>query len=145
MEIKNNELQIKMNATVIDCQNPHKLAKFYAALMGWEIHYTSDDYIMVGPPGVYQAMYPQLAFQLNPDYEPPVWPEKPGAQQQMMHIDFAVTDMEKAVAHAVSYGSKISPEQFSNSHTVMFDPEGHPFCLCPMKKSVFEKTYFALL
>ena len=141
----NNKLLIKMNATVIDCREPRKLADFYAVLMNWVVHYTSDDYIMMGPPEAFQAMYPQLAFQFNPDYEPPIWPEEPGAQQQMMHIDFAVNDVEKAVEHAISCGAKVAATQFSDSHTVMLDPEGHPFCLCPMKKSVFDNPNFALL
>ena len=61
---------------------------------------------------------------------PPVWPEEPGAQQQMAHLDFVVQkdEMHQAVAHAVACGAKVAETQFSDHWTVMIDPEGHPFC-----------------
>ena len=83
-------------------------------------------------------------FQRNPEYEPPVWPEKPEAQQQMAHLDFAVNDLEKAVQYAVDCGATIADDQFSDGWRVMFDPAGHPFCLCQIK-SIIENANFALL
>ena len=85
-----------------------------------------------------------ILFQRNPDYVPPVWPEEPEAQQQMAHLDFAVNDLEKAVKHAIECGATMADQQFSDDWRVMFDPAGHPFCLCPMK-SLFESEHFALL
>ena len=37
-------------------------------------------------------------------YEPPVWPERPGAQTKMMHFEILVDDVEAAVAHASRRG-----------------------------------------
>ena len=71
-------------------------------------------------------------FKKTPTMFPPVWPEEPGAQQQMAHLDFAVDDLEQAVAHAKHCGATVAAEQFSDDWTVMFDPAGHPFCLCLM-------------
>ena len=73
----------------------------------------------------------QIASLTNTDYVPPVWPEEPNAQQQMLHIDFAVPsqeDMERAVKHAISCGATKAETQYSEEWTVMFDPVGHPFC-----------------
>lgn len=41
-------------------------------------------------------------------------------------------------------GATIANQQFSDVRRVMFDPAGHPFCLCQMK-SVIESEHFGLL
>lgn len=138
-----NELKIKMSSFTLDCKDPHALAEFYAALLHWEIVFSDEEYAVVGAPGAKQGAYPEITFQRNPEYTPPVWPEEPKAQQQMAHIDFAVNDLERAVPYAVQCGAAIADQQFSDSWTVMFDPAGHPFCLCRMKQ-VFESPDFAL-
>lgn len=137
-------LKIKLYSFTIDCVNPHELAEFYAALLNWETVPIDEDWACVCPPGAQQGTYPGILFQRNPAYEPPVWPEKPEAQQQMAHMDFAVNDLEKSVQYAVRCGAKIAGEQFSEDWTVMFDPAGHPFCLCQMK-AVMESPGFSLL
>ena len=35
----------------------------------------------VGAPGTEQGAYPGITFQKNTDYQPPVWPAEPDAQQ----------------------------------------------------------------
>ncbi len=137
-------LKINMYAFTLDCKDPGELAKFYAALLKWEIPFQDDDYVCVSPPGTNQGAYPCILFQRNPEYKPPVWPEAPEAQQQMAHMDFAVNDLETAVQYAIQCGAAIADEQFSDGWKVMFDPAGHPFCLCQMK-SLFESPHFALL
>jgi len=139
-----DELKIKMYALTLDCEDPHKLAKFYAALLKWDLPFYDEENVVIGPPGTNQGAYPCITFKRNPEYKPPVWPEKPEAQQQMAHIDFAVNDLEKAVQYAVHCGATIANEQFSDDWKVMIDPAGHPFCLCHMK-SIFESSHFALL
>lgn len=135
---------IKMYTFTLDCVDPYELAKFYAALLQWEIPFHDGDWACVGAPGKGQGAYPGIMFQRNPAYQPPVWPEKPGMQQQMAHIDFAVSDLEEAVSHAVRCGATVAAEQFSDGWKVMLDPAGHPFCLCQMKP-LFESAHFALL
>lgn len=136
--------KIKLYALTVDCKEPYALAQFYVALLGWEIPFYDEDWACVGAPGAAQGAYPGITFQRNPDYQPPVWPEQPGAQQQMAHLDFAVNDLEKAVAHAIACGATVAAEQFSNDWRVMLDPAGHPFCLCRMKE-LMESSQFALL
>lgn len=139
-----SELKIKMYALTLDCKDPYELAKFYAGLLKWEIPFHNENWACVGAPGTAQGTYPGITFQLNPDYEPPVWPEKPGAQQQMAHLDFAVNNLEEAVKYAIQCGATTANEQFSDDWRVMIDPAGHPFCLCQMK-FIFESAHFALL
>ncbi len=138
------ELKIKMYSFTLDCTEPYKLAKFYAELLHWEIAFYNDEWACVGAPGTAQGAYPGIMFQQNPDYKPPVWPEEPEAQQQMAHLDFAVNHLEEAVQYAVSCGATVAKEQFSDDWKVMFDPAGHPFCLCQMQP-LFESGHFGLL
>ena len=139
-----DELKIKMYSFTVDCKGPHELAKFYAALLKWEIPFHNEEYAVIGPPGTNQGAYPCITFQRNLEYKPPVWPEEPEAQQQMAHIDFAVNDLEKAVQYAVHCGATIADEQFSDNWRVMFDLAGHPFCLCQIE-SIIESAQFVLL
>lgn len=139
-----NDLKIKMYTLTLDCKDPHELAKFYARLLEWELPFHDEDYAVVSPPGAKQGAYPGISFQRNPEYKPPVWPGEPEAQQQMAHLDFAVNDLDKAVKYALHCGASIAGEQFSDDWTVMFDPAGHPFCLCQTKQ-IFESPHFALL
>ncbi len=135
--------EIKLYACTLDCAEPHELAQFYAALLGWIIPYHDDTYAVVAPPGVGQGAYPGIQMQRNPVYLPPVWPEEPEKQQQMAHLDFAVNDLRQAVRHAISCGATVAGRQFSEGWTVMFDPAGHPFCLCGMPH-IFESPDYAL-
>lgn len=139
-----DSLKIKMYSFTVDCKEPYKLAKFYAKLLNWEIPYHNEEYACIGAPGIEQGVYPGITFQRNTEYTPPVWPEKPETQQQMAHLDFAVNDLEKAVQYAIQCGATIAEEQFSDGWRVMFDPAGHPFCLCQMKE-IIESPHFALL
>ncbi len=139
-----NELKIKMYALTLDCPDPYALAQFYAELLGWDIPFHDNDWACAGAPGANQGAYPGITFQRNPAYIPPVWPEEPGAQQQMAHLDFAVNDLEEAVQRAVRCGAVVAKDQFSEDWRGMFDPAGHPFCLCSMP-SLFESPSFALL
>ncbi|HCQ5968781.1 TPA: VOC family protein [Clostridioides difficile] len=139
-----DELKIKMYSFTMDCKDPHELAKFYAALLNWEIAFYNEEYACVGAPGTNQGTYPGITFQRNSEYKPPVWPEKPESQQQMAHMDFAVNDLEEAVQYAIHCGATIAEEQFTDDWRVMIDPAGHHFCLCQMK-SIMESSHFSLL
>lgn len=139
-----DNLKIKMYAFTVNCTEPYELAKFYAALLRWEIPFHDENWACAAAPGTEQGGDPGIMFQRNPEYVPPIWPEEPHAQQQMAHLDFAVNDLEKAVEHAVRCGATIAEKQFSDDWRVMLDPSGHSFCLCRMK-SLMESAHFALL
>ena len=48
----------------------------------------------------------------------------------MMHFDFQVADLDAAVAEAVALGATVADHQPQENVRVLFDPAGHPFCLC---------------
>jgi catechol 2,3-dioxygenase-like lactoylglutathione lyase family enzyme len=113
----------------LDCRDADRLADFYAEMLGWEKTLSGN-----GWAGIHSPQGIILAFQTVEAYVPPVWPWKAGAQQQMAHIDFYVDDLEKGVAHALRCGATKAQEQYFDTSTVLFDPEGHPFCLSTVRQ-----------
>ena len=107
-----------------DCPDANALADFYVKLSGWEKEISSDEWAGIRTP---QGIL--LVFQTVEDYVPPVWPWKNGEQQQMAHIDFKVDNLREAEGYALKCGAKKAEIQYFETSTVMFDPEGHPFCL----------------
>jgi predicted enzyme related to lactoylglutathione lyase len=111
----------------IDCVDPQKLGDFYAELLGWEKTALSENCVEVRMPG--QAI--RFLCEREEDYVPPVWPEVPGAQQKMLHFDFTVSDLDKAVLKAEALGAVRTQKQYNPKQWItMLDPAGHPFCLC---------------
>ncbi|OON82327.1 VOC family protein [Streptomyces tsukubensis] len=112
-------------ATVLDAPDARELAGFYRALLGWETVDDEPGWARLKPPGGGAG----LSFQTEPHYSPPVWPSEAGAQQMMLHLDFGVTELEAATAHAVACGATVAAKQPQDGVRVLFDPAGHPFCL----------------
>lgn len=119
---------IKMKSIVLDCPDIQALSDFYIRMLGWEKDLVEEeDFLAIRSSfgGV------KIAFQTNSNYVAPVWPEEPNAQQQMLHIDFAVQskeELERAVKYAISCGATKADTQYCDEWTVMLDPVGHPFC-----------------
>ena len=116
---------VKLTATVIGAPDPHGLAHFYAALLGWEIGRLDEGWATVRDPEGGAG----LSFQSEKLHRRPVWPGNTVDQQMMMHLDFQVEDLEAASAHAVSLGAGVAEYQPQDDNLVHFDPVGHPFCL----------------
>jgi catechol 2,3-dioxygenase-like lactoylglutathione lyase family enzyme len=110
----------------IEAPDPGALARFYAELLGWPIGHEEPGTAILAPPG--GTSY--LVFQHATGYQPPKWPPAPGDQRPMMHLDFQVGDLEDAVAEAVALGATLAENQPQENVRVLFDPAGHPFCLC---------------
>lgn len=110
----------------IDCTNPEKLCLFYFHLLGGKYCVLYDCPALKHPSGV-TLLFMKADF----DFVPPVWPEEPGRQQKQIHFDFDVSDLPAAVTRAEAFGAVKAKDQFGEGDWVtMFDPEGHPFCLC---------------
>jgi len=110
-------------AVGIDSADPRALATFYENLTGWEVEFSSDDFVaLAGGPA-------WLTIHRVEDYRRPTWPT-PDVPKQM-HLDFEVDDLDAAQAEAVQAGAVVAefqprPEKWR----VLLDPDGHPFCLC---------------
>ncbi|MEV4613802.1 VOC family protein [Kitasatospora sp. NPDC049258] len=111
----------------IDCADPVALAEFYSALLGWEIAHSQAEYAMLAAPVEGAA---PIGFGQADGYRPAPWPNPNGSKQ--FHLDFHVDDVEVAVARAQELGATRPEHQpGGEAWTVMLDPAGHPFCLCP--------------
>lgn len=113
--------------TILGTPDPIGLGRFYQGLLGGEL----DD----GDPGFVTLLVrptdtTNLAFQLEPDHVPPVWPTPGAADQQMqVHLDVGVTSLAEAVSDAAALGARLAEFQPQDDVRVMLDPAGHPFCL----------------
>jgi predicted enzyme related to lactoylglutathione lyase len=115
----------RMHSVVFDCPDPKALARFYTALVGWDVVDADDEWVTLSDGGQVR-----LCFQKAADYRPPVWPDPEHPQQA--HIDVAVDDMAEAEAAVLSLGAVKHTHQpgEQGTFTVFLDPAGHPFCLC---------------
>jgi catechol 2,3-dioxygenase-like lactoylglutathione lyase family enzyme len=112
--------------TALEAPDPAALARFYSELLGWPVvHEEPGTAVLAAPEG---PIY--VVFQRAADYAAPVWPPQEGQQRPMMHFDFQVGDLDAAVADAVALGGRVAEHQPQDNVRVLFDPAGHPFCLC---------------
>lgn len=58
-----------------------------------------------------------------------MWPAATGRQQKMVHLDFEVSALQEATAHAMRLGAELPDHQPQDNVRVLLDPAGHPFCL----------------
>jgi catechol 2,3-dioxygenase-like lactoylglutathione lyase family enzyme len=112
--------------TTIEAPDPSSLARFYAELLGFPVGHEEPGTAIVAasPHG------PFLVFQQADGYQAPVWPPVDGSQRPMMHFDLQVGDLDAAVDEAVALGATVAEFQPQQHVRVLFDPAGHPFCLC---------------
>jgi catechol 2,3-dioxygenase-like lactoylglutathione lyase family enzyme len=108
----------RLHHIVLDCLDPHALARFYSELLGDPITHDSTDFVVVSTSNQASG----LAFQRAPDHQPPTWPD-PSVPQQT-HLDIMVEDVAAAVPLVLALGAtRLDGED------VFADPAGHPFCL----------------
>jgi hypothetical protein len=117
--------RLSIATVVLDCIDAHGLAEFYCRLLGWEITFSEPGWVLLRSP--YGGT--GLAFQSEPWYQPPVWPEEPSRPHKMLHMDFRVNDLESGEAHALAVGATLAAYQPQDGVRVFLDPAGHPFCL----------------
>ncbi|HUR15428.1 MAG TPA: VOC family protein [Mycobacteriales bacterium] len=115
----------RMPSLVLDCPDAGGLARFYAALLDWEVRVDED--------GTWADVKPAdgsscLSFQLVEDYQPPDWPGQRVPQQ--MHLDVVVDDLVEGEAAVLGLGATKPEHQPGTTFRVFLDPAGHPFCLC---------------
>lgn len=116
---------IDLGQVVLDTDDPPRLARFYADLLGWPVVRQEEDWWTIQGGERRQ----EVAFQLALDFRPPSWPDD--AVPQQFHLDLDVSDLPAAVAYAESLGARLADNSRSgDDFVVLLDPSGHPFCLC---------------
>lgn len=116
---------IRLGTVCIDCHDAHQMAEFYGRLLGWEVARSEPDWVLMRDPAGGTA----LSFQAEASFVAPVWPELPGDQQKMLHLDLWVDDLDAATDHAIECGARLAEQQPQQGVRVLLDPAGHPFCL----------------
>ncbi|TWP51271.1 VOC family protein [Lentzea tibetensis] len=110
-------MRARLDQIVLDANEPSRLARFWAELLGGEPVDREHNWSHVEPPD-----FPRMSFQ-------PV-PEKKN-QKNRLHLDIDVDDIEAAVVKAVSLGAQregLVHTDEQGSFQVMRDPEGNEFC-----------------
>ena len=113
----------QLRSLVFDCQDPTRLATFYAGVLGGSLRKEQDDWVVLTDP---QGR--RLAFQYSPEHEPPRFPDPRGSQQ--VHLDIRVDDVEVAEKAVLDLGAtRVTDAVGEVNFRVFRDPAGHPFCL----------------
>ncbi|MFG2720491.1 VOC family protein [Streptomyces sp. NPDC048416] len=110
-------LRARIGQLVVDCADPGRLARFWAALLGGRPVVRDPSWAYVEPPGA-----PRLAFQRVPEAK---------AAKNRLHLDLTVEDVRRARAAAVRRGASPVGATVTDARgdfQVMRDPEGNEFC-----------------
>jgi hypothetical protein len=121
---------VKINRRVIvfDASDISAESRFWAGLLGGEAHH-DDDWHSILVEGEWV-----MGVQLAPNHVPPDWPT--GPQQQQVHLDLHVDDLEEAHRLVVELGGRqLQPARRPDDNpegdemfAVYASPAGHPFC-----------------
>lgn len=115
-------MTLRLFALCVDANDPLRLARFWAAFLGWKPVEGRDDEIALVP-----DHDPAFRIRFLPTRE-----QK--ASQNQMHVDLTSTsldDQREVVARALRLGAEpIDIGQRSDEgHVVLADPEGNEFCV----------------
>jgi catechol 2,3-dioxygenase-like lactoylglutathione lyase family enzyme len=121
--------EARLVSVTVDCAEAAPVARFYEQLLGMERVADDGDWAQLRDPrgGI------TVNVQAEEAYVPPVWPEVPGEQAKMLHLEVLVDDLETSVAAAVAAGGAEAPWQPPDRDRarirIVLDPAGHPLCL----------------
>lgn len=121
-------MKIVRRVVVIDAADIDDESKFWAGVLGGVVH-RDDAWHSVVVDGEWV-----LGVQHAPDHVRPQWPS--GPQQQQMHLDLHVDDLDAAHALATELGGGCLQEprrpadnpDGDEMFAVYASPAGHPFC-----------------
>lgn len=122
-------MRIIRRVLVFDARDIAAESRFWAGLLGGSVH-EDDGWHSVVVDGEWV-----IGVQAAPDHVPPQWPG--GPQQQQLHLDLHVDDLDAAQRLARDLGARMlqPPRRPADNpdgdeiFTVYASPAGHPFCL----------------
>ena len=115
-------MTLQLHALCIDAHDPHRLARFWAGVLGWEMADDSDESITLLPSDDTGFRIRFLATQ------------EPKTGQNQMHFDLTSTsldDQQQTVARSLGLGARHIDigQRPEDGHVVLADPEGNEFCV----------------
>jgi glyoxalase superfamily protein len=122
------DLKIVRRVVVFDADDIEAESTFWAGLLGGTVH-RDEDWRSIVVDGEWI-----MGVQRAPNHVPPDWPA--GPQQQQMHIDLHVDDLQAAERLAVELGGRqlqaarrpADNPDGDEMFAVYASPAGHPFC-----------------
>ena len=115
---------IRIQCVVIDCAEPHELARFWAAALGWRVTFSSDAECALEPPegSPETDVSPDLVFVRVPD-------EK--VVKNRLHLDLRPDAQDAQVERLLALGARRAEigQTGEEPWVVLADPEGNEFCV----------------
>ena len=112
-----------MGAVIVDCQDPGRLARFWAAALDWVISRDEDPEWVVEPPAGSRedCVVADLLFIRVPE---------PKTGKNRLHFDLRPEHQITEVARLEGLGAtRVDIGQGDQTWVVMADPEGNEFCV----------------
>ena len=118
------EPPIRIQCVVVDCADPHGLARFWAAALGWRVTFSSDAECALEPPegSPETDVSPDLLFVKVHD-------EK--VVKNRLHLDLRPADQQVTVDRLLALGATHAEigQTGEEPWVVLADPEGNEFCV----------------
>lgn len=116
---------LRIGAVIIDCADPGRVARFWAAALDWVINRDEDPEWVVEPrEGTRDdCVVPDLLLIKVPE---------PKSIKNRLHLDLRPEDQATEIARLEALGAtRVDVGQGDQSWVVMADPEGNEFCVQP--------------
>jgi len=120
----------KFTELAIDCADPHGLARFWCAVLGYEVQGEDDGIVTIGSPDVPEGKHqpgpvpPTLTFAQVPEGK---------AVKNRLHLDVNPTDREQdeEVRRLLGLGARRAEvgQTGEEDWVCLADPEGNEFCV----------------
>lgn len=108
----------------VDAEDPARLGRWWAELLGWRITHDSPDEVVLEPPAgsAQDGVSPDILFLKVPESK---------RIKNRLHLDLRPDDQDAEVARAEQLGGRRVDVGQDDTVTwvVMADPEGNEFCI----------------
>ena len=124
----------KLTELGVDCADPDGLARFWCAVLGYEVRYADDEIVTIGSPGGLEGrrvpgpVPPTLTFARVPE---------PKIVKNRLHLDVTPVDREQGeeVQRLLALGARpVDVGQGEAAWVVLADPEGNEFCVLATRR-----------
>jgi catechol 2,3-dioxygenase-like lactoylglutathione lyase family enzyme len=124
----------KITELAIDCSDPDALARFWCAVLGYQVKERDEETVSIGSPDVPEGkdrpgpVPPALTFARVPEDK---------TVKNRLHIDVNPTDREQSdeVRRLLDLGARhVDVGQGEQSWVVLADPEGNEFCVLASRR-----------
>jgi hypothetical protein len=117
-------MMLRIQAVDFDARDPERLARFWAAALGWRVTQSGDDEVVLEPPAGSPEDWvaPDLLFLRVPEGK---------LGKNRLHLDLRPANQSVEVARLEDLGARRTSVGQSGEATwiVMSDPEGNEFCV----------------